>query len=101
MRINHEVSLNHSYFPIIIDVDKFGIDRDTLALKLEENNIFARRYFYPIVSEFEVFKSEYSDTPIAKDISNRVLCLPIHADLTLEQQQRVIDTILNSRGGKK
>ncbi|WP_194442130.1 DegT/DnrJ/EryC1/StrS family aminotransferase [Pseudoalteromonas simplex] len=101
LRINHEVSLNHSYFPIIIDVDKFGIDRDTLALKLEENNIFARRYFYPIVSEFEVFKSEYSDTPIAKDISNRVLCLPIHADLTLEQQQRVIDTILNSRGGKK
>ncbi len=101
LQAKNEVVLNHSYFPIIIDEAEFGIGRDKLALKLEENQIFARRYFYPIVTEFEIYKSEFSETPLAKDISNRVLCLPIHAELTFEEQQRVIDAILKSRGGEK
>lgn len=78
-----EVESNYAYFPIIIDEKIFGRTRNEIYVELAKNNIFARKYFYPLTNEFECFHSKYDvwSTPIAKRISKRVLTLPIYADL--------------------
>lgn len=91
---NHSsLELNYSYYPIIIDQDKFGLTRDELLEKLQANNILARRYFYPLVTQFELYKGDASSTPNAKLISEQVLCIPIHNALAEEEQMKVIEVI--------
>ena len=86
-----DVTPNHAYFPVVFDKEEFGADRDEVFAKLEENNIFARKYFYPITTAFDCYKGRFDPdkTPVALDISKRVLTLPIYADLSLE----IVDTI--------
>lgn len=88
---------NYSYFPIIIDEQEYGLSRDALYDKLRENNVLARRYFYPLITEFELYKNnnktvQYS-CDIAKSISDNVLCLPMHHELTLEDVAYIVDLI--------
>jgi len=94
--VNH----NYAYFPILVDKDLYGITRDELYAKLKENNIFARRYFYPLISEFSPYKNLPSaskdNLPNANQIADKVICLPIYADLTFDDVQRVIDVIVNN-----
>ena len=61
-----------------------------------ENGIFARKYFYPITSEFECYKDKFEiqPTPVAKTASENVLTLPLYADLSLEDVDRICDIIL-------
>lgn len=91
--INPDISWNYSYFPIYID-DDYHISRDELYEKFKANNIFARRYFYPSISSFEMYKdypsAHKSNLPIAYDLSSRVLCLPIYPNLSFEDQKRII-----------
>lgn len=92
----NEVVSNYSYFPILLD-DTFPTTRDGLWQKLKENNIFARRYFYPLISDFSIYRglpsSNASNLPQAKKGAEAVLCLPIYPALSDEDQQRVIDVI--------
>ncbi|MGR3983194.1 DegT/DnrJ/EryC1/StrS family aminotransferase [Pseudoalteromonas sp. 1181_04] len=90
---NLSLELNYSYYPVLIDETEFGLSRDELLEKLQENNILARRYFYPLVTQFELYKGYASDTPNAKLISDQVLCIPIHDALTEEEQIKVIEVI--------
>jgi len=94
------VTPNYAYFPVVFDKSVFGADRDEVYQKLEENNIFARKYFYPITTAFDCYKGIFdpSDTPVALDISNRVLTLPIYADLALEDVDRICGLILSLSG---
>ena len=85
---------NYIYFPIFIDKDEFGIDRDELSLILEKNNIIARKYFYPITSNFECYKKYKTNTPIAEELSKKVLTLPLYSDLSLDNVDRICDIIL-------
>lgn len=87
---NDDVENNFSYFPVVIEKD-----RDEVVKRLSENNIFARKYFYPLTSEFECYSqlSKEYKTPIAKEIANKVLCLPLYADLSLEDVNRITDII--------
>ncbi|WP_417585846.1 DegT/DnrJ/EryC1/StrS family aminotransferase [Nitrincola sp.] len=71
---------NNSYFPILVEVD-CKITRDELHEKLKEKNIFTRKYFSPLISDFNPYRHIQSETPNAKSASDRVLCLPIHANL--------------------
>lgn len=91
------ITHNYAYFPVLFDKTVFGKSRDDVAILLGENGIFARKYFYPITSEFECYigKFEIQPTPVAKDASERVLTLPLYADLTLEDVDRICDIILN------
>jgi dTDP-4-amino-4,6-dideoxygalactose transaminase len=79
------VTHSYSYFPILIDEKNYGISRDALYEKLKENNIFSRRYFYPLISNFEPYRELSSaapdNLPVATKISEQVLCLPIYVDL--------------------
>lgn len=90
---------NYAYYPIIINEREFGIDRDELAAALAEKNIFVRKYFYPLTNSFGCYKDLYSaeDTPVAHNISQRVLALPIYADLTEGDVDRVCDAIIAAR----
>ena len=89
---------NYSYFPIFIDGEKFGMTRDELYLKLKENNILGRRYFYPLISEFSTYRglpsSAKENLPNATMIADQVICLPMHHELSQEDVERIIKVML-------
>lgn len=91
---NHSsLQLNYSYYPILIDQAEFGLSRDELLEKLQANDILARRYFYPLVTQFELYKGDADSTPNAKSIAEQVLCIPIHNALAEEEQMKIIEVI--------
>lgn len=85
---------NYAYFPVVFDGYKYS--RDEIKLKLEKENIFARRYFYPITNQFECYKERYGsvNVPVADHISKCVLSLPMYADLSLDEVDKICDIIL-------
>lgn len=95
--VRENVQPNYAYFPVLFDGYKYS--RDEIAEKLEKNNILARKYFYPLTSEFECYKdlstADVSKTPVAKHVSDNILCLPMYADLSLEDVDRICEIILN------
>lgn len=91
--IQKNVKRNFAYFPAIFDGYKYT--RDEIAEKLLAEGVFARKYFYPITNEFSCYKSKFKgNTPIAKEISEKVLTLPLFADLSIEQVNTICDIIL-------
>jgi dTDP-4-amino-4,6-dideoxygalactose transaminase len=92
-----DVTHGYSYFPILIDERKYGISRDILYEKLKESNIFARRYFYPLISNFEPYRELQSanpaNLPIATKVALQVLCLPIYVELEKDDIQRICEII--------
>jgi len=89
----------YSYFPILIDKDKFGITRDELYNKLKQHNIFSRRYFYPLISQYPIYQKLKSakpgKMPIAERITEQILCLPLYPELK-ENTIKTIVKILKS-----
>lgn len=92
------VKHNYSYFPIFITEKEFGMSRDALYGKLKENNILGRRYFYPLISNFPVYRGLESaspeNLPVATKLADQVLCLPMYADLTEDDIGKVLDVII-------
>ena len=88
--INH----NYSYFPILIDEDKFGKSRDNIYELLKKHNIYSRKYFYPLITKFNPYRSMKSARPeflpIAEKIAKQVLCLPIYSELDLNSTNKII-----------
>lgn len=95
------VKHNYGYFPIFIDERQYGMSRDALYLKMKENNILSRRYFYPLISTFTTYRrlrgAEESNLPVATRMANQVLCLPIHHLLSEHDVERIVDLILHER----
>lgn len=91
------VKHNYSYFPIFVDKSKYGMSRDELYFKMKENNIWGRRYFYPLISEFSTYKGLESanpeNLPNAHKMANTVLCLPMHHALTDCDIERIINIL--------
>jgi len=89
---------NYNYFPVFVDAITYGMDRDGLYENLKQNNIFARKYFYPLISNMAVYRELYSANPLnlktANEISASVLCLPLYSDLDLTQVERVCRIIM-------
>ena len=92
---------NYAYFPIFIDEKEYGMSRDTLYAKLQEHNIYGRRYFYPLISTFSAYKGLDSanpkNLPVAHKLADQVLCLPMFAGLNDESEKRVIEVILTKK----
>lgn len=87
--------LNHSYFPLLVQ-ESYGCDRDSLWQRLQAAGIFARRYFYPLISDTPVYRdlpSARADLPVARRIARQVLCLPLFPDLPRFHVERAIDII--------
>ncbi len=91
------VRANYSYYPVLVDGEAFGTDRDGLYQRLKEDKIFARRYFYPLISEFPTYRglpsADRANLPNAHRVADRVLCLPIFADLSPEAVQLIVGII--------
>ncbi|MDA3853056.1 MAG: DegT/DnrJ/EryC1/StrS family aminotransferase [Bacteroidales bacterium] len=90
------VELNASYFPIFVS-SAYPLTRDELYEKLREENIFARRYFYPLVPDFKAYEEVAcdADLPIARKKSEQVICLPIYPDLEMSVVERIVKVICN------
>lgn len=95
LKRDDNVSNNYAYFPILIE-DGYGKTRDELWSILREAGIYARKYFYPLTSDQACFKNKYRNAELqqARDISKKVLVLPLYEDLEMESQERIIDILM-------
>ena len=96
----NDVVPNFAYFPVVFD--NFKKTRDEIFEQLKKHDIIARKYFYPLVNDMECYKSFPTSgadkTPIARYIADRVLTLPLYADLLLEDVDRICEIILRKGG---
>ena len=93
-----EKTPNYAYFPILVQPD-YPLSRDELYEKLKQHQIFARRYFYPLISEFPMYRGMSSakrgNLAVASEAAQQVLCLPIYPHLTPLELERIVGTIIN------
>jgi len=98
-----DTNLNYSYFSIFVDEKEYGMNRDELYEKLKLHNIYGRRYFYPLISEFPMYKGLESakpgNLPVAKKMADSVICLPIYTDLD-DQKIKNITVIIKDKYAK-
>ena len=98
-RTDKDVTPNYAYFPVVFD--GFGATREEIFAKLGENGIMARKYFYPLTNSFECYRdfptAGSGKTPVAAYFADRVLTLPLYADLALEDVDKICEIILNCR----
>jgi len=97
------VEWNYAYCPILIDGARFGVGRDEMYNRFRARDILVRRYFYPLITEFPMYRglpsSDAAKLTQAHSVSSQVLCLPIYPDLALEDQDTIIDILLSAREG--
>jgi len=96
-KIDPEAEVNYQYIPIRIDEKEFGLNRDELAQVLRMENIIARKYYFPLCSEYPIYKAlPFSDRgrlPVADRVSRSVVCLPLFGELGLDNVDKVITVI--------
>lgn len=87
---------NYSYFPILVE-PAYHLSRDGLYERFRDNDIYVRRYFYPLISEFPMYRglpsSNKGGLPVANDISGRIICIPIYPDLIEVQLEKIVNLI--------
>ncbi len=89
---------NYSYFPIFVDAEKYGMTRDELYMKMKDQDVWGRRYFYPLISEFSTYRglesSRPENLPNAHRMADTVICLPMHHALSENDLNRIINSII-------
>lgn len=90
------VETNYSYYPVIFDRNCLCTDRDAIAVALNEHDIIPRKYFTPLTSDFNCYHDRFAhgDTPVADRVARDVLVLPLYADLSEEDCNRICDIII-------
>ena len=92
-----EVTYNYSYFPIFVNEAEYGMSRDALYEKMKSQNVLGRRYFYPLISDFAIYRgipsASRANLPVASRMADEVICLPMHAGLTDGDVERVLDVL--------
>jgi dTDP-4-amino-4,6-dideoxygalactose transaminase len=87
---------NYSYFPILVEAD-YPLARDELYTALRNEDILARRYFYPLISQFPMYRTMSgavkSNLSVAEDVAKKILCLPIYPDLDTSRLERILRVI--------
>lgn len=101
--IQQNVKPNYAYFPIVVDGQKFGKDRNQIMQELADKNIFSRKYFYPLTSDFKCYEGIFDSgkTPVAKQVANQVLTLPLYADLSLQDVETICNIIKSKKPTKQ
>lgn len=92
-----DIRHNYSYFPIFIDEELLGKSRDEVYDDLTNQNIFPRRYFYPLISQFPTYRglesAQPGNLPVAEGVTRKVLCLPIYPGLKESETTRIVGII--------
>ena len=95
-----EIVANYSYFPILVEPE-YGISRDELYEKLKRHGIHPRRYFYPLIADFPMYRglssAQPGNLPVANDAAAKILCLPIYPTLNQDQIQKIVEIIAEPR----
>jgi dTDP-4-amino-4,6-dideoxygalactose transaminase len=95
---NVNISYNYSYYPIFINEKEYGMSRDNLYKKLKDNNIFSRRYFYPLISNFPTYNglesANKNSLSIANKLADQVICLPIYSKLGIDNLDKICKLII-------
>ncbi len=90
-----DVKYNYSYFPVFIDEQEYGESRDSLFSKLKNSNVLARRYFYPVITDYAAYKNnpeiEVVSDEISRGISKKVICLPLHHELSIDDINKIVE----------
>ena len=90
---------NYAYFPIFIDSALYGMTRDELYAKMKSAGVLGRRYFYPLISEFSTYNglpsASPSNLPVAHEVANSVICLPMYHNLSDEEVGYIIKILCN------
>ena len=93
---------NHPYFPIFVDEEEYGTSRDDLYEALKQHHIYGRRYFYPLISRFPIYRgfdsARPTNLPTAEKIAGQVICLPIYPDLHSDHVGEIIELIRQGAG---
>ena len=88
---------SYTYFPILINTEHYGRNRDELYEMLRSHNIYGRRYFYPLISQFPTYRnlpsSDPVKLPVATQAAGQVICLPIYPGLNSSQVERIVSLI--------
>ena len=91
------IKLNYSYFPIFVDVERYGMTRDALYEELKSAGVYGRRYFYPLITDFEPYRNYPSaskaNLPMANRMADGVVCLPMHHELKNVDVERVLNIL--------
>lgn len=97
--IQPQVKSNFAYFPVIFDEKEFGSSRNEVFDALQQHGITPRKYFYPLVNDFDCYRDQFdsTETPVALHMSLRVLTLPLYPDLALEDVDRICEIILSCK----
>lgn len=93
----NDIKTNYAYFPVVFNEKDFGATRNEVYEILKENGIYSRKYFYPLTNMCQCYKGKYGaqETPVALNIANRILTLPLYADLKLEKVDYICKIILS------
>ena len=92
-----DVKHNYQYFPILIDESKFKFNRDHIQAFLKKFNIFSRKYFYPLCTEYRFLKKKANcRIPNANKIVNQVLCLPLYGELQREDIEKICAILIST-----
>lgn len=93
--VQDKVVKNYAYFPIVVKEDILGKTRDHIYNQLKEQDIYARKYFYPLTNSLQCYGSNISRgyTPNAIYISDRILTLPMYADLSMDEVDNICNQI--------
>lgn len=99
LRREEDIRPNYAYLPVAFDPEQFGHDRDEVYAALAQHNIFARKYFYPLISDYACYCEQYdsSATPNAKRLAAQVLTLPLFEGLEPGQVDEICRIILNMK----
>jgi dTDP-4-amino-4,6-dideoxygalactose transaminase len=96
LRIAGELAPNYAYFPVLVKPE-FPLSRDELYEKMKTIGVYPRRYFYPLISEFPMYRSLPSsrsgNLPVATQAASQILCLPIYPDLPLQKVEEICDFV--------
>jgi dTDP-4-amino-4,6-dideoxygalactose transaminase len=89
------VGYNYAYFPVEVEEAEFGMSRDALYEALKRYNVYSRRYFYPLVTDFACYRSVSVADPLqtARKVAGRILTLPIFESLPLADVERICECI--------
>ncbi|MCM3765949.1 DegT/DnrJ/EryC1/StrS aminotransferase family protein [Neobacillus niacini] len=93
------MSNSYQYFVIEIDEERYGKSRDWVHEELKKYNVFTRKYFYPLCSDFKWYQhldsSQASNLPIAKKAAKRVLAMPFYGELLEEHVESICHLLVN------
>ncbi len=101
--LSPDIKFNHAYVPIELDENDFGMSRDALYEKLKEWNVYARRYFYPLICDYPCYRSVSVTDPltVARRVAGCILTLPIYDSLELSDVEKICDIIQYLNVSKK